>query len=127
MRKFMAALAASFLLTLAACATGPTITNVTKLECTTGASVDDLLQAQQAKFPTYNIHIENVVTGEQAKKFLVDKGVTGDTIVVLGAMLEGKPSGSVLVVVSMGGCVQGQKFFNRDEAITAGLLPTQAS
>lgn len=126
MRKLVAALAATLFLALGACATNVnSIESVTTQVCKDGVSIADFLKDQQTKHPDYNIHIENVVTDKAviAKMASVD---VADSIVVFGAVMDGKPSGSVLLVLNKEGCATGQKFVNRQEAVDAGLLPTQA-
>lgn len=127
MKKFIAAIAVTSFMALAACANVSPIQSITTEVCKEGTSVGDKLLEQQTKHPDYNIHIENIVTGEVVATLLGGSGVKADKVVVLGAVIDGKPSGGVLLLAVDGACVVGSKGVDRDVAISQGLLPAQAS
>lgn len=122
MRKLFAAIAVASFMALGACANVSPIQAVTEEACTTGPSVGDVLAEQQAKHPDYNIHIENIAEGDVVATLLSGSGVKANRVVVLGAVLDGKPSGGVLLLAVDGGCVVGQKGVNREAAVSMGLL-----
>lgn len=122
MRKLLAAFAVASLMALGACANVSPIQSMTEAVCKDGRSVGDVLTEQQAKHPTYNIHIENIAKGEVVATLLAGSGLKADSVVVLGAVIDGKPSGGVMLLAVDGACVVGQKGVNREAAVSMGLL-----
>ncbi len=124
MRNILAALAVA--LALGACATNVSpVESIVAQECSDGNSVKDVLAEQNAKYPDYNVHIENVVEGEVVATLIAGSGLKADKIVVLGAVVDGEPSGGLVLLAVDGACVQGRKNVQRDQAEAMGMLPTE--
>lgn len=122
MRNLFAAVAVVATLALGACANVNPVKSITELACTTGPSVQDVLIEQNKKYPTYNVHIENVVEGDIVAT-LIAKGDKADKIVVLGAVIDGQPSSGVVLLAVDGGCVVARKVgVPREVAVAQGLL-----
>ncbi len=124
MRNILAAVAVA--LALGACTPSLSpIESVASQECSDGNSVKDVLAEQNTKYPDYNVHIENVVEGEVVASLIAGSGLKADKIVVLGAVVDGEPSGGLVLLAVDGACVQGRKNVQRDQAEAMGMLPVQ--